>query len=115
MRNEIEELKASGATGKNDSKEINSLQNQKAYLGVNIPNPFGPSTIIPLSIPGNCRSAQLMISETSTGKIVSVMELSCDQTFVNIESGDFQNGMYSYALFVDEALVASRQMVVARL
>lgn len=83
-------------------------------LGQNIPNPADNSTVIPLSIPEGCGAATIMITSTSTGSIVVAIPVSCDQTYVVVESGRLAPGAYQYALYIDGKMLEARRMVIAR-
>lgn len=83
-------------------------------LGQNIPNPFENSTVIPFRIPQNCADASIVFIEVSTGKIVRAIPVSCGETQLNIEAGMLSAGTYSYSLYVDGNIIATKQMVIAK-
>lgn len=85
-----------------------------ATLGQNIPNPFDNSTLIPFRIPKNCNDASIMIMNTSTSAVISVIPVSCNEDHVSIDAGTLTSGTYSYALFVDGKLIDKKKMVITK-
>ncbi|MBC8045265.1 MAG: tail fiber domain-containing protein [Fimbriimonadaceae bacterium] len=84
------------------------------FLDQNIPNPFNNSTIIPFRVPQDCRSASIMIIDISHGKIITVLPVSCEQTYISFEADQLTGGAYTYSLIVDGNVVASKEMVLAK-
>lgn len=113
---ELESL-ISAQTGSNEDGMIQITvepSNSGAILGQNIPNPFENTTIIPFRIPKNCNDASIVFTETSTGRIVRVIPVSCGETQLDIEAGLLSSGSYSYSLYVNGSLIESKQMVIAK-
>ena len=79
-------------------------------LGQNIPNPFDNSTLIPFRIPKDCNDASIMVVEQGTGRVVTVIPITCDETHVQIHAGTLASGTYSYTLYVDGKMIDTKQM-----
>ena len=58
--------------------------------------------LIPLRIPKDCKDASIMITNTSTSEVMSVIPISCNEDHVSIDAGTLASGMCSYTLYVDE-------------
>lgn len=82
-------------------------------LGQNIPNPFESSTIIPFRLPIDCQDASIVFTEVSTGRIVRAIPVTCGETQLVIDAGLLTSGTYTYSLYVDGKMIATRQMIVA--
>ena len=89
-------------------------EKEGTLLGQNIPNPFHNSTIIPFRIPKNCHDASIMITNTSTSEVISVVPISCNEDHVSIDGGMLASGTYSYSLYVDGTLIQTKQMAIVR-
>lgn len=96
----------------NDGGAKISMTDEKALplLGQNIPNPFDNSTVIPFRIPKGCTSASIVISEFATGRMITVIPVSCSETHAMIEAGSLANGSYIYSLYVDGKVIDTKQM-----
>jgi hypothetical protein len=122
LKRDVEDLKSSNDLSRS------SLENQKSpmnngfaklqtlnskpetILGQNIPNPFDNSTLIPFRIPKNCHDASIMIVETGTSRVVTVIPITCDETDVQVDAGTLASGTYSYSLYVDGKLIDTKNM-----
>ena len=93
--------------------QISNLEPQ-TLLGQNIPNPFDNSTLIPFRIPKDCKDASIMIANTSTSEMISVIPISCNEDHVSIDAGTLAGGSYSYTLYVDGKLIDTKQMVLLK-
>jgi hypothetical protein len=116
QQKQIEELKAALAI-KNNAGAIKlgvNDSNDEILLGQNIPNPADNSTIIPFSIPANCKSASILITDHATGRAIKAVPLSCKDTHLMLDAGSLASGTYSYTLFVDGASVDTKQMVIVK-
>ena len=85
-----------------------------ALLGQNIPNPFDNSTLIPFRIPKDCKDASIMITNTSTSEVISVIPISCNEDHVSVDAGTFSSGTYSYTLYVDGKMIETKQMILTK-
>ena len=85
-----------------------------ALLGQNIPNPFDNSTLIPFRIPKDCNSSTIMITNTSTSQVISVIPISCDEDHISIDGGKFASGTYSYSLIVNGIIADTKQMELVK-
>lgn len=91
-----------------------ALDSEGALLGQNIPNPFDNSTLIPFRIPKDCNDASIMITNSSTSEVLSVIPISCNEDHVSIDAGILASGTYSYSLYLDGTLIQTKQMAILR-
>lgn len=114
--NELEQLIASSNNSPTDGIVKIGLpaETNEALLGQNIPNPFENSTIIPFRIPKGCVDASIIFTESSSGRIVRAIPISCGETQLAIDAGLLPAGTYSYSLFVNNEIIATKQMVIAK-
>ncbi|MFN9595464.1 MAG: tail fiber domain-containing protein [Bacteroidota bacterium] len=116
QQKEIAELK-SLIKGDNSSGAIKigvTDGRDEILLGQNIPNPADNSTIIPFSIPTNCKSASILITDHATGRAIKAVPLSCKDTHLMLDAGSLASGTYSYSLFVDGVNIDTKQMVIVK-
>jgi hypothetical protein len=64
--------------------QTNVTTKPETLLGQNIPNPFDNSTLIPFRIPKDCNDASIMITNTSTSEVLSVIPISCNEDHVSM-------------------------------
>lgn len=116
LKNEIAEIKKLLTNKTATEGTIKTTINNQALakLGQNIPNPADHSTIIPFSIPQGCNNASINIIETATGRVLRSVAINCNQTQLKLDAGQLPAGTYSYALYVDGKIIASKQMVIAK-
>jgi hypothetical protein len=118
LKLEIENLKSlmnqqsSMTDGFAELKTVNSKP--ETLLGQNIPNPFDNSTLIPFRIPKDCYDASIMITNTSTSDVISVIPISCNENHVSIDAGILASGTYSYTLYVNGKMINTKQMIVTK-
>jgi len=98
----------------NPKSDLSRSDREIPSLGQNIPNPFGNSTLIPFRIPEGCSNASIMITNTSTSQVISVIPISCDEDHVSVNANTLASGTYSYALFVDGKLIDKKEMVITK-
>jgi len=82
----------------------------QTLLGQNIPNPFNNSTLIPFRIPKDCYDASIMITNTSTSEVISVIPILCSEDHVSIDAGTLVSGSYSYTLYVYGKMIDTKLM-----
>src|SRR5262249_47736850 len=105
QQKQINELKSrmdemhSSAIPANDGVAKLSIgtENASPILGQNLPNPFDNSTVIPFRIPKGCSSASIVITESATGRVMTAIPVSCDETHTVVDAGLLAAGMYQYA------------------
>ena len=85
-----------------------------AALQQNQPNPFRSKTLIPLNVPANAKQAELIITETGSGKIIKTITIAPGSKQISVDAGTLLNGAYSYTLTVDGKKIDTRQMAVLR-
>ncbi|MFI5170875.1 MAG: tail fiber domain-containing protein [Chitinophagales bacterium] len=118
QQSEIDELKAIiNATGLNDGLIKFGTSTDNAFspmLGQNMPNPFDHSTLIPFRIPKDCKDASIMIINTSEGKVITIIPISCNETHISFEAGQIASGNYTYTLIVDGNIIGTKTMILAK-
>jgi hypothetical protein len=85
-----------------------------ASLQQNQPNPFAGKTIIPLNVPANAKQAELIITETGSGKVIKTITLAPGSKQISVDAGALSSGSYSYTLTVDGKKINTKQMAVLR-
>ena len=100
----------------NDGAAKISFSNEEAspLLGQNLPNPFDNSTIIPFRIPRGCSSAAIVVTESTTGKLITAIPVTCDETHAVLDAGTLASGSYSYTLYVDGKVIDTKQMFLTK-
>ena len=83
------------------------------YLSGNFPNPFSESTTITYSIPTDAPNSNLLVYDV-TGKLVRSYQLSGDNNALTVNASEFNNGIYYYALQVNERVYSKHKMVVIK-
>jgi hypothetical protein len=105
------------ATGQN-AVPVNQVSDDTATdaaaLDQNVPNPFNASTYIRYYIPATASNAQLLIVNLNGEKMFEYNIGTTGFGKQTITPGQFAPGIYYYTLFVDNKLVATRQMVMTR-
>jgi len=117
MKEEISRLKETlyGSSMNNGTARIAiGAASNISLLGQNIPNPTDNSTLIPFRIPKNCNSASIVISESGSGKIITAIPVSCNETQITIDAGTLASGTYTYSLYIDGKTVDTKQMILTR-
>jgi len=85
---------------------------ENALLAQNTPNPFTTKTRIEYFIPTNSRNARMSFRDM-TGKEIKRVELTNDGIgAIELSAKDLAVGIYSYVLYVNGSIVASKKMVL---
>ena len=85
---------------------------ENALLAQNTPNPFTTKTRIEYFIPTNSRNARMSFRDM-TGKEIKRVELTNDGIgAIELSAKDLAAGIYSYVLYVNGSIVASKKMVL---
>ena len=108
------EQSVTGNSYEKTSLGANQTAASGSMLGQNVPNPFGNSTLIPFRIPADCQNALILITNISSGEVIKLIPVSCNQDHVSVDGDILISGAYSYSLYVNDKMVDTRQMVVAK-
>lgn len=108
----VKSITASTNSGFAELKTLN--EDPETILGQNIPNPFDNSTLIPFRIPKNCKDASIMITNNSSGEVVNVIPVSCNEDHLSIDAGTLASGSYSYTLYIDGKIVGTKSMILTK-
>jgi len=85
---------------------------ENVLLAQNTPNPFTTKTRIEYFIPTNSRNARMSFRDM-TGKEIKRVELTNDGIgAIELSAKDLAAGIYSYVLYVNGSIVASKKMVL---
>lgn len=95
-----------------ESKTVSEKNDDLPALSQNVPNPFDHSTTIHFHLPDYCPSAQIVIMETASDKIVKTFSLSCKDSQITVDSNMLQAGNYTYSLVIDGKIASTKQMVI---
>jgi hypothetical protein len=113
LQKQIDELKTlikfnSGNAG---PQKINI---SSAMLGQNVPNPFNSTTRITYTLPEQYSTAKIVITDKS-GKLLREMKLNGKgQGSIYLDAKTSSSGAYQYSLYVNENLVDTKQMLIAK-
>jgi hypothetical protein len=85
-----------------------------ASLQQNIPNPFNQTTIINYNLPNQFSSAKIIIT-SSSGAVLKQINISIKGNgSVHVDTSTMAAGAYQYSLYVDEKLIDTKRMVLAK-
>ncbi len=99
---------------KNEDVSIKEVNNNNAYLGNNIPNPFTNSTIIPYQLPDKYTSAEIVVADIS-GRMIKKYVLNNGTNKIEISNADLpDNGIYFYTLLIDGKNIKTNKMVLMK-
>jgi len=107
LKNQVAQLKQ--AVGQNSSSSNASLSS--ATLGQNFPNPFSQSTTISFSIPKETSTANIVVSQTGTGKVIKSISVS-GSSQLSFDASSLSAGAYTYTLYIDGKKIDSKQMII---
>ena len=121
----MQELEQENTQLKSELTELKQLVNQyikpaaaaslsKATLGQNYPNPFTKSTVISFSIPTESNSANIVVTQMGSGKIIKTLPVSIGTSQLTLDAASLAAGVYAYILYVDGKKVDTKQMVITR-
>jgi hypothetical protein len=91
--------------------DITLKDGQSVVLEQNVPNPFAEQTTINYYLPDNTSKAEMLFYNASGILIKSVELEQRGKGQLNVFASDLTNGIYTYTLVADGAIVASKKMV----
>jgi chitodextrinase len=80
----------------------------------NYPNPFESETTIDLYVPHSAKAAQIVVRDLSGRPLKNIEVTERGKTSVTLGSGDMNNGMYLYFLWVDGKTLDTKRMAITR-
>jgi hypothetical protein len=86
----------------------------EAALIQNYPNPFAKSTVIAFRLPKETSVANIVVTETGSGKIIKTIPLSAGTSRLTLDAASLAAGMYSYSLYIDGRKVDTKQMILTK-
>lgn len=110
LQQQIDEIKNAI---KSSSLAQNNQTTNESQLSQNIPNPVKSSTTIHYTLPQKYAVAQLIIT-AQNGKNVQQYTLNAaGNGSVIVNAASLPTGVYTYSLYINNTLTASKQMIVA--
>lgn len=97
----------------NIANNITANNNEKYFLGDNIPNPFNNTTRITYKLPEKWKSASLNIYDI-TGKKIKTFPLTSGEGVVDLLMDNYQQGVYLYNLIIDGYAAQTKRMVLVK-
>lgn len=117
LQQQIDELKAmvlKGAQSNTASEAVIKTTLTSASLEQNIPNPFTNTTSIHYTLPENCKEARVIVTD-KTGKTLQTINVTGKNTAtIQLDASTLAAGAYQYSLLINNKLIATRQMILAR-
>ena len=92
---------------------LKSISNSAAFLEQNTPNPSANTTSIRYTLPQQYSKAQLLVMDNE-GRMIQSIPLTNSKGSVQVDVSKLSAGSYRYSLLVDNTMVASKQMIVAK-
>jgi hypothetical protein len=86
----------------------------EAALIQNYPNPFTKSTVISFRLPKETSVANIVVTETGSGKIIKTIPLSAGTSQLRLDAASLAAGAYSYTLYTDGKKVDTKQMIITK-
>ena len=84
------------------------------YLSQNSPNPVNKSTVISFRIPEGSKSANIMITQVGSGKVIRTVPVGIGASQLTLETASLATGAYAYSLLIDGKKVDTKQMLIER-
>ena len=88
------------------------LNGNRASLEQNIPNPFRGVTRIDYFLPEGTQRATLLVNDMQGRELQRIPLQNTGRGQIDLQTRNLTAGTYSYSLYVDGALIETRQMVV---
>lgn len=114
LQQQIDEIKELLTTNKTTTDQKQHSKLTAALLSQNVPNPFISGTSIAYSLPEKYRHAKMVISDKNGRTIKEVLLAGKGNGTVNLNGIELNTGTYQYSLYVNNILVETKQMVVAK-
>lgn len=97
----------------NNQQALN-IKTTGTFLEQNTPNPFNHSAIINYTLPAKFTNAKIIVAD-NTGKTVKQFSLTGPgKGSVSITARSLATGIYHYSLYVDNKIIDSKKMEIAR-
>jgi hypothetical protein len=92
----------------------NTLNDDKAKLYQNVPNPFNADTKISYYIPVLVKQADIYIYNLNGTQIKHISVFQKGQGSYTLTANDLEAGMYIYTLIVDDNVIDSKKMILTK-
>lgn len=93
---------------------VNNISNKAALLEQNVPNPSNNSTVIRYTLPQQYSKAQIIISDNNGRTIQTILLTGSGKNSIQVNVATFVAGTYHYSLIIDNAVIATKQMLIAK-
>lgn len=112
QQQQIDELKAMIVS--NQSATNNHVSISSASIAQNIPNPFTNTTSISYSLPVNCSSAKIIISDKNGIALKQINLTKTQKGSVQVDVSTLASGAYQYSLYINDKLIDTKQMLLTK-
>jgi trimeric autotransporter adhesin len=114
LQQRVEKLEAMINAQSSAANNTQAISLSSVSLEQNIPNPFNQSTTINYTLPQQYSFAKIIIADKN-GKILKEVNLSGNgRSNIKIDASGLAASAYSYSLYVDGKLAASKQMILTK-
>lgn len=90
-----------------------TIEEDKMYLGNNIPNPFNDHTLIPYYMPAEAEKGLIKIFSVE-GKLVKSYEIKQTENMIEVSLDEMEGGVYFYSLEVSGTIIQTRKMILIK-
>ena len=111
LKSQMEQIKmlVTGSTSNTQTAVISA-----AMINQNVPNPFSNVTSIEYFLPNQITSAKIIVY-SKDGKEIKQINLSGKgKGKITVDASTLSAGAYNYSLYVDEKLISTKQMILAK-
>jgi hypothetical protein len=109
LRNEVKELRSLIVKDGSIPSPVSSV----GYIKQNTPNPFTNNSVIAYYVPRNAGPAQIKITDVK-GSVIKTFIAAKGEGQINIRHSELSAGTYNYTLYVNNKIVDTKQMVIAK-
>jgi hypothetical protein len=114
LQQQVNELKTMIISNQSTLSNQQSVNISSASLAQNIPNPFLNTTTINYSLPKKYSSAKLIITDNKGLTLKQINLTAKGKGNIQVDATTLAAGAYQYSLFVNDKLVATKQMLLQK-
>ncbi len=113
LQKQLNDLKTLLLQGNLQGNKTSVLQSS-ARLEQNVPNPFTSETRINYTLPQTYNHAYIVVSDKSGNTLKNIPLSGKGKGGINLNGNGWTGGAYQYALYIDDVLIASKQMIFSK-